>query len=449
MEQAATIVPETGSSASLLDRLMGLFGDVRPGEALSAFLLLVNVFLILAGYYICKTVREPLILAGGGAQVKSYAAAGMAVVLMGFIPLYSWFSSRVDRARLILAVSLFFAVNLELFWVGARLGVPYLGVAFFIWVGIFNNAIIAQFWSYGNDLYRQADGQRLFPVIAIGSTAGSLIGTLAAEWLFRSGVRAYSMLHITAVMLVISMGLYWLVERREGARRLSARAAAPLESGPNGFALLATSPYLRLFCLLLLLLNLVNTTGEYILSQAVTDQAALRAGTPGFDKEAFIGIFYGGYLFWVNVVAVLIQALVVSRIVRYLGVAGAVLALPVVALGAYGLVVSGATFAAIRWAKTAENSSDYSVMNTARQMLWLPTSREEKYKAKQAADTFVVRVGDVLSAGLVWLGTHQLSLGMRGFAAANLVLVALWIAVAVMLLREHLRLSALRASAAA
>jgi AAA family ATP:ADP antiporter len=449
MEQAATTVPEPGSSASPLDRLMGLFGDVRAGEALSAFLLLVNVFLILAGYYICKTVREPLILAGGGAQVKSYASAGMAVVLMGFIPLYSWFSSRVDRARLILAVSLFFAVNLELFWLGAHLGVPYLGVAFFIWVGIFNNAIVAQFWSYGNDLYSQEVGQRLFPVIGIGTTLGSLVGSLAAAWLFGSGMKAYTMLHITAIMLLASMCLYWVVERREGRRRVSAHAVAPLESGPNGFALLLTSPYLRLICVLLLLLNLVNTTGEYILAKAVTTEAAARAGSPGFDEEAFIGAFYGGYLFWVNVVAALIQAFVVSRIVRYLGVAGAVLALPVVALGAYGLVVSGATFAAIRWAKTAENASDYSVMNTARQMLWLPTSREEKYKAKQAADTFVVRVGDVFSAGLVWLGTHQLALGMRGFATANLVLVALWIAVALMLLREHRRLSAQRAAVAA
>ena len=448
MAQAATAVPEPAGSASPLDRLMGLFGDVRAGEAVSAFLLLLNVFLILAGYYICKTVREPLILAGGGAQLKSYASAGMAIVLMGFIPLYSWFSSRVDRARLIFAVSLFFAVNLELFWLGARFHVPYLGVAFFIWVGIFNNAIIAQFWSYGNDLYRQADGQRLFPVIGVGTTLGSLVGALAAARLFHAGVGAYTMLHITAVILLASIGLYWLVERREGRRRLSAQATAPLEAGPNGFALLATSPYLRLICVLLLLLNLVNTTGEYILDLAVTSEAAARAGTAGFNEEAFIGAFKGDYFFLVNVVAVLIQALVVSRIVRYLGVAGAVLALPVVALGAYGIVVSGATFAAIRWAKVAENSSDYSVMNTARQMLWLPTSREEKYKAKQAADTFVVRVGDVLSAGLVWLGTHQLSLGMRGFGSVNLLIVALWIAVALMLLREHRRLTAQRAALA-
>ena len=136
-------------------------------------LLLGNIFLILAGYYVCKTVREPLILASGGAEVKSYAAAGQALVLMLFVPLYGWFASKVDRSRLIYGVTLFFVINLELFWLGAKMGVPYLGVAFFIWVGIFNNAVIAQFWSYGNDLFSTETGERLFPLIGIGATLGS------------------------------------------------------------------------------------------------------------------------------------------------------------------------------------------------------------------------------------------------------------------------------------
>jgi AAA family ATP:ADP antiporter len=49
-------------------------------------------------------------------------------------------------------------------------------------------------------------------------------------------------------------------------------------------------------------------------------------------------------------------------------------------------------------------------MNTARQLLWLPTSREEKYKAKQAIDAFFMRGGDLLSAVVVYLGTHVLRL---------------------------------------
>ena len=82
-----------------------------------------------------------------------------------------------------------------------------------------------------------------------------------------------------------------------------------------------------------------------------------------------------------------------------------------------------------------------AIMNVARQMLWLPTSRVEKYKAKQAADTFIVRIGDVLSAGLVWVGTTRLTLGPRGFASANLLLVLVWLALSYLLWREYRRRS--------
>lgn len=441
--EAATLEAGNAPRKGLRDRFMSIFGDVRPEETVTTLLMLSNIFLILAGYYVCKTVREPLILASGGAEVKSYSAAGQALVLMLFVPLYGWFASKVDRARLLYGVTLFFILNIELFWLGAKLGVPYLGVAFFIWVGIFNNAIIAQFWSYGNDIFSRETGSRLFPIIGIGATLGSPLGSGLAERLFSMGVGAYTMLHITALILLVSMGLYWLIERRMKSARQRGGQTAKLKSGVGGFALLARNRYLQSICLLLVVLNLVNTTGQYVLDRYVLAEAASRAAAdPAFNTEAFLGSFYGGYMFWVNVLSVVLQALLVSRIVKYLGLAGALLALPIVALGSYSMVLAGATLAIVRLAKTAENATDYSIMNTARQMLWLPTSREEKYKAKQAADTFIVRVGDVLSASLVYVGTGVLGFGLPHFAFANVVLCLLWLGVAWLLLRQYRALTA-------
>lgn len=426
-----------------MTRLLRLFGEVHEGEGVTVLLLLSNIFVMLAGYYVCKTAREPLILAGGGgAEVKTYASAGQAVVLMGFVPLYSWFASRVDRIRLLLGVSAFFIVNLELFWLAGQLNLPYVGIAFFIWVGIFNNAVIAQFWSYGNDLFDKPMGERLFPVIAIGATLGSPLGAALAQRLFARGTSPYTLLQIAAGSLLISMVLYWFTERRV-ERRKNNVAAAPLKGAHNGFTLLLNSRYLSLICLLLVVLNLVNTTGEYVLSSSVVQRAnELAAQQPGFDTQAYIGAFYGRYFFWVNVIAVLLQSFVASRLVKYLGIRGVLFALPVIAFGAYGMVALGAGLALVRVAKTAENSTDYSIMNVARQMLWLPTSREEKYKAKQAADTFVVRFGDVMAAILVWFGTAVLALGARGFALTNLVLIGVWMALAYVLVREYQRRTA-------
>jgi ATP:ADP antiporter, AAA family len=442
--------PPSASRPGSLD-LLRLFSDVRPGEGVTAVLLLVNLFLLLVGYYILKTVREPLVLTLGGAELKSYAAAGQALTLIGFVPLYGWLASRVARLKLIVFVLLFFIINIELFYLGGQVGVPYLGFMFYIWVGVFSLASIAQFWAYANDLYSKPVGDRLFPIIAIGATAGSPVGSWVCKKLFEAGMDAYSILHVTVAILVAHLLLYALVDRREAGRGGQSRAAAQTTlGGPGGFSLVLASPYLRLIALLLVLLNTVNTTGEYIISRLVVAQAtAAAAADPTISPSAFIGSFFGGYYFWANVAAVLIQAFLVSRIVKYLGIAGVILILPAVSLGAYSVIALGASFAVVRWAKTAENATDYSVMNTGKQMLWLPTSREEKYKAKQAVDTFFVRTGDLFSAGIVYAGTTWLALGVPGFAFSNVILTVAWLAVAGLLLREHQRVVARAAKAEA
>ena len=138
---------------ALRARALLLFGDVRPGEAGMALLQLFNLFLLLVAYNIVKTVRKPLVLATGGAEIKSYAAAGQALALMGFIPLYGWLAARVDRLQLVTWLLLFFTACVELFNLGLRIGVRNLGFVFYVWVGIFSLATIAQFWSFANDVY--------------------------------------------------------------------------------------------------------------------------------------------------------------------------------------------------------------------------------------------------------------------------------------------------------
>src|SRR3954469_8993716 len=176
------------SRKSPLDRTLSLFTDIRAGEGATAVLMLLNIFLILICYNVIKTVREPLILLGGGAEVRSYSAAGQALVLMGFVPVYSWLASRVDRIKLLISVTLFFIVNIELFSVAVAAHMPYIGVVFFIWVGIFSISLIAQFWSYANDICTKEAGERLFPIIVIGMTAGAPIGSLVAGRLFARGI---------------------------------------------------------------------------------------------------------------------------------------------------------------------------------------------------------------------------------------------------------------------
>jgi len=205
-----------GERRTRVDRMLSLFTEVRAGEGTTALLMLVNVFLLLVCYSVIKTAREPLILLGGGAEVRSYAAAGQAIMLMGFVPLYSWFARKTNRVRLLIGVYLFFLVNLELFAAGVAAGVPYIGVAFYIWVGIFNMSLVAQFWAYANDIYTKEVGNRLFPMIVIGQTAGAPCGAYIAGHLFRAHIAAQAILQISAGLLVAGIVTFLLVNGRNG-----------------------------------------------------------------------------------------------------------------------------------------------------------------------------------------------------------------------------------------
>jgi AAA family ATP:ADP antiporter len=456
--ETARKTTKSGPVASLLR----LFGEVRPGEATTVLLLALNCFVALVAYYVLKVVREPLILNTGGATAKSYAAGVQALVLVALVPLYGNFLARSNRRRLVQGVVIVFIVCIELFWIGAAARVPYLGFVFFVWVGIFSLAVVAQFWSLANDLYDTRTGERLFPVIAIGAPLGSIVGSLLARQLIAAGFGPGGLLQVAAGLLVVHLIIYRLLLARTDAAEHDAPAAADPKAGgapahSNGLRLVLQNRYLMLIALLLVALNLVNTTGEFILSAGVTAEgerafSAALAGQPGLQRAAFldqfVGKFYAEMFTLVNVATVLLQAFVASRLVRWFGIAGALFALPVVALGAYGLIAAGAGLAFVRYAKVAENSTDYSIMNTARAMLWLPTTRVEKYAGKQAIDTFFVRLGDMISAGVVFLGTLWFGSetgaaadAPRAFALFNLVVIVGWLALAAALTRRYRRLA--------
>ena len=107
-------------------------------------------------------------------------------------------AQRLPRQRFLTAVILFFVACIQLFFVGGRIGVPHLGFVFFVWVGIFSLTTIAQFWSYANEIYTRADGDRLFPLIAVGSAAGAPLGAELAKRLFGRELSPYVMMEIAA-----------------------------------------------------------------------------------------------------------------------------------------------------------------------------------------------------------------------------------------------------------
>jgi AAA family ATP:ADP antiporter len=435
------------TAAHWLARGLRPFAPVEPSEAVSVALLALAVFMLLLGYYLLKTAREPQILLHGGAEVKSYAAAGQSLLLLLVIPAYAALARRVGRVRLLVTVYGFFVSNLLVFAALLQAGVE-IGIWFYLWVGVFSNTAVAQLWGFANDLYTPEQGKRLFAVLGIGSSVGAVAGAFVAKRLALLG--PMSMQLMAAGFLVLCVLLVVLVERFDRAHRSgpvvtrATEARPPLE-GPV-LQLLLNDKYLLWIALLTFVLNCVNTTGEYLLDRTLLEMISETGASPREASRA-VASFKADYFGWVNLVGVVLQLFVVSRVLRVLGVARALFVLPIVAFISYGSMWLTPVLALVRLGKIAENSLDYSLQNTARQALFLVGTRAEKYLGKTVIDTFVVRMGDVFSAALIY-SASVLHLPSRTFALVNLGFVVCWLLVVVGLGREHARRSAEHPAAA-
>jgi len=428
---------------SVVERALSVFADVRAGEGATTLLLTLTVFLLLAGYSVMKPARDGLILTEGGAELASYSAAAQGVLLMGLVPLYGWLGTRVVRIKLITIVITFFVATLIAFYAGGTAGLRE-AVPFYIWIGLLNVFIVSLFWQFANDLFTEGQGRRLFPLIGVGQSLGAWVGAAAvAPLVERLNYTPYTLMLLGACVLMIALGTIVMAHTGEsGVGSGEAHEAQKEPLGPEGgFELIARDRYLFWIAVLIVLLNVVNTTGQYVLNRLIVAEAVSRFGTDAAavaPSRQFVTAFSGSITAVVNLVGLLLQLFATARIIRWIGIRGALFVLPVIALINYSIIAVAPVLAVVRVGKVLENSTDYSIQNTLRQALFLPTTREAKYKAKAAIDTFFTRAGDVVSAGFVGLG-QVTALTTSAFAGINVLLTIVWLWVAARIAMEHRR----------
>jgi len=443
-----------------LERFLRLFARVRPNEGATSLILAANLFLILMAYYFIKPVREgwlSISMFSGltSLEVKAYSAFGQSLLLLAVVPVYAMMASIWTRRQLIIRTGIavvalllvFWAVQPGLFWEQ----VPYAGVAFYMFVGIVSVTLVAQFWSFASDVYGESRGKRLFPLVAIGASAGGAIGAWAGQSLLESQLlSAFDLIPLAIVPLVIALSLAAWTDRRGTSGHPSEwttsrwrEPAAPHNEG--AYTLIARHRYLAATAVMVMLFSWIVASGDNILFGLVQESIHLSLDSSATPQEAARRIneattaFYSDLYFWINTAGLMLQAFFVSRILRYGGFMALMLASPLVSLTAYLSMAVAPVIGLIKAMKVAENSSNYSVNNTARHMLWLPVSKEMLYQAKTAIDTLFVRIGDGLAAVTVLVGTRMLTLEVVSFLWLNVVLALIWIPLAVFLVRENRR----------
>ena len=301
----------------------------------------------------------------------------------------------------------------------------------------------------------------LIPVIAIGATLGAVAGSDIVDILVGSDLIATEMLLLIATLpLFVSIVISRKVDAHHNSRPVAETeedngvTAEKSETQGLGFLLsgarlVVISKFMLAAAVVTLLTNWVNTNGENLLFQVVQETldgiAVDRNITDPHEALEFTRSgttkFYGNFYFWVNVIALLLQALVVSRLIKVGGFATIALMLPVIALISYTLMALIPILIIVKLMKIAENATDYSVNNTARHVLWLPVDSAMKFKGKPAIDTLYVRMGDGLAALTVLIGVHWLSLSTQQFFIFNIALVIIWLVFTIILIQEHRKAS--------
>lgn len=465
------------SELSKTERILTFFTEVKAGEGRTALLMFANVFLILLAYYLIKPLREGWIAVAdieglSKVEVKAYSSFLQSIILVFVVGWYAQLAAKWDRVKLFTRATLFCISNMLIFWFLQPnffiAGWPIMGVIYYLWVGMFSVFVVAQFWTFAADIYTDERGKRMLPFIAIGATSGAAFGSYVVNFLVGSEIMPTEALLVVAMIpLLASIFIIRTVAKRE-VTPANTDDAAPSESNKvmsdnkeeavaeekpsiwSGAKMVLVSKFLLFAALVVLLTNWVNTNGENLLFGVIQDSLAADAETQGITGDDSIlsfvrdgtTAFYGNFYLWVNVVALLLQAFVASRLLKYGGFAAILLILPVIALTSYTVMAFLPILAVVKMMKIAENATDYSLNNTAKHVLWLPVSSAMKFRGKPAVDTIYVRLGDGLAALTVLVGVQMLALSTTGFFAFNVFLVLCWLVAAVFLVREHRRATA-------
>jgi AAA family ATP:ADP antiporter len=418
-----------------IERFLSLFARVEAGEGRAVAILALQAFTLMLSYYLVRPVREALILTEGTAEMRSLAVAVQAVVLLVLMPVYGALVRRVAAGRVFQVVMGIFALNLVGFFVAGRAGL-HLGFVFFVWASVFAVMAVSQFWAFATDLLDVGSGTRLFGLVAVGVSAGAWAGASLAA-LGMASLGPYGLMLAAAGVLVAAIGLAECARRRIRRPATASPAAAGLaRRWLGGIAVVGRSRYLVGLAALVVLVNCITSTGDYVLASWLKDLAAVEAPS---DPGAFIGAFMGRYCATVTLVGFLVQLLLVSRLIAAAGLARALLVTPVAVLAGFCLIGFVPAFAILQCALVVQRSLDYSLLNTTRCALLLPTTREEKYQAKTAIDTVFYRLGDLLSAGAVFLGLRLAENPRQGLVWLVVALGAAMTAVAWLIGREYAR----------
>jgi ATP:ADP antiporter, AAA family len=375
-------------------------------------------FMLLAGYYVLRPLRDQMGIAGGVKALPWMFIATFAT-LLAMQPIYGALVKKLPRRWFIAIVNQFFVANLALFWLLLTLDVSTVIVArvFFVWVSVFNLFAVAVFWSLMADLFTSEQGKRLFGFIGAGGTAGGLMGP-AITIGFSVRLGPTNLLLVAIVFLELAVYCVYRLERctvrGRGRQRDAGRIGGSMFSG---FVTLVRSPYLLGAAAWVSLLSF----GATILYLEQANVVAASVHGAGAQTRIFASIDLA-----VGLLTLATQVCATGRFIKRFGTGASAGALPAVYIVGFTALALAPGLAVVFVFQVAQRWMNFAIANPARQVFFTVVGRDEKYKAKNMIDVVVFRGSDALYAP-VFDGLQALGLKISGIALCALPVAFGWV----------------------
>jgi AAA family ATP:ADP antiporter len=419
--------------SSRLDRTLGRIVTLWEGEGTTAVLMFAYSFLAMTSYNIVKPITRSKFISGLGADNLPYVLLAAGVLIGVLMHLYSWAIRGLPRRAVIPVTQAGAAALLVVFWFLFQSGAVWVSVAFYLLGLILGILLISQFWTLANDVYDPRQAKRLFGFIGGGASLGGATGAGLTS-VAVAEVGTDNLLLVSAALLGVCLALVMAIERRE---RIAADfSAAGTERGVGGSEALMMLRASRQLQVIALVIGFA-AVGAAIIEQQL-NMAAATMGERGTDA---ITAFLARVTFYLSLVGFLVQVGLTSRIHRSLGLAFALVILPV-SLGTTATIIllNGALWAPAV-ARVLDTSLRYTVDKTTREVLFLPLPADLKYRAKPFVDVTMDRFAKAVGALLllVLIKPWGLNLDWQRLSYASLVVTVLWIVAALRARTEYLK----------
>jgi ATP/ADP translocase/HEAT repeat protein len=411
-----------------MNRILAALFGLRFGERRMALMMTAYHFLLLVTLYVLKPVRDSLFLSQRGAVELPFVFMLTTVAVLPVAALHVRAGRRLPLSRLVNGVAVILIVNLlGLRWL-VGLEQAWVYYLLYAWVSVYAVLVTSQFWLLANAVFTAAESKRVFPLLSAGAIFGSVVGGEVTGLLVdRWGMQTENLLLAGAGLLAVSLGMVVWVRRKSEDREEGASARDPSEGAPaNLFGVVKTLRTSRHLQLIIGVIALAVITTTFVDYQFKT--VAASAFPAEGELTSFMGRFYGR----VSLIAFFLQVFLAPRLIRMLGVGGALALLPLtLALGAAGLLAVGGLWAATAL-RGADQSLKHSIDKTGRELLFVPIDLEKKKRVKVFVDLFFDQgmqgVGGLLLLGL----TMGLGLSVQGLSVVVAGLLAAWLGLVVL-----------------